>query len=64
MIAMQIIASLIREFPIGSLIVILSALWAGERVVTSFINRNKPPAPKCECECCDDGDEDEEEDED
>lgn len=47
---------------LGVFIVTLAALWAVERVVTSFINRNKPPAPKCECECC--GEDEEEEDED
>ena len=58
---MEIVAGLIREFPFGSFIIILAVLWAGERVVTALINRNKPPAPECDCDCCD---EDEEEDED
>lgn len=61
---MHEIAGLIREFPFGSFIVILSVLWACERVASAFINRNKP---ECDCECCstdsDDDDEEEEEEE-
>ncbi len=57
---MHEIAGLIREFPFGSFIVILSALWACERVASSFINRNKPTAPQCDCDCCLEEDEDEE----
>lgn len=59
---MEIIAGLIREFPFGSFIIILAVLWACERVVTSFINRNKPAAPQCECDCCEDAEEEDEED--
>lgn len=40
---------LVREFPIGSLIVILSVLWAGERTIKAIANRNKPG---CNCQCC------------
>lgn len=59
---MQLIASLIREFPFGSFIIILAALWACERMVTAFINRNKPPAPQCDCECCELDEDEEDED--
>jgi hypothetical protein len=52
---------LIRENPFGSFIVILSVLWAGERVVTALINRNKPASVKCDCACCEEDDEEEEE---
>jgi hypothetical protein len=51
---------LITNNPFGSFIIILAALWACERVVKAFINRNKPPAPECNCECCDEDEEDEE----
>lgn len=54
------IVSLIKENPLGSFIVILAVLWACERVITAFINRNKPPATVCECPCCDEDDECEE----
>lgn len=57
---MEIIASLIREFPFGSFIIILAVLWACERVVTSIINRNKPTAPNCNCDCCEGDDDDDE----
>jgi len=64
---MEIIASLIKEFPFGSFIIILAALWAFERMVTSFINRNKPIV-QCDCNCCEEEEEDcceeDEEDED
>jgi len=46
---MSEVVGLIREFPFGSLIIILSLIWAVERAVSSFANRNKPD---CECECC------------
>lgn len=59
---MQLIASLIREFPFGSFIIILATLWAGERMVTAFINRNKPPPPECDCECCELDEDEEDED--
>jgi hypothetical protein len=58
---MQTLASLIREFPFGAFVIILASLWAGERVVTAFINRNKPECD-CErdCECEDDDCDDDE----
>lgn len=44
---MHDVIELVREFPIGSLVVILSVLWAGERTIKAMVNRNKPSA------CCD-----------
>jgi len=38
---------LVREFPIGSLVVILSALWATERTIKAIVSYNKPAS------CCD-----------
>ncbi len=54
--------ALMRENPLGTFIIILCLLWAFERMVTAFINRNKPV---CDCECCEEtveegGEEDEE----
>lgn len=48
-------------------IIILSVLWAVERMVRTFLNRNKPTVKcdcvECDCECCEtDDDEDDEED--
>jgi hypothetical protein len=48
--------------PFGSFIVILSVLWAGERVVTALINRGKPVPPTCECMCCTDEEEEDDDD--
>jgi hypothetical protein len=36
------------EHEIISLIAVLSTLWAGERVITALINRNKPVV-QCPC---------------
>lgn len=47
---MEIIASLIREFPIGSFFLLLAVLTTIERVARHFFNRNRPV---CECRCCD-----------
>jgi hypothetical protein len=41
--------ALMRENPLGTFIIILAVLWAFERMVTTFLNRNKPV---CECDCC------------
>lgn len=41
--------TLMRENPLGTFIIILAILWAFERMVTAFINRNKPV---CDCDCC------------
>ena len=38
---------LIMSNPLGSFIIILSFIWATERVVTAFSNRKKP-----DCDCC------------
>jgi len=50
--------ALMRENPLGSFIIILCVLWAFERVVVAFINRNKPVVD-CDCDCCTDEEEDE-----
>ncbi len=56
---MDTIASLIREFPFGSFLIIAGTLIGISGIAHAFINRNKPT---CECDCCvtDDEDEDEE----
>lgn len=51
------LVTLIRENPFGSFIIILATLWACERVIRAFINRNKPVAPECDCDCEDEDDE-------
>lgn len=54
--------ALMRENPFGTFVIILCFLWACERAIVAFINRNKP---ECDCEkdCeCDCDEEDEEED--
>lgn len=45
-----------------SLIVVLGTVWAVERMVTAFINRNKPSV-QCGCENCTDDEEEEDEEE-
>lgn len=57
---MSELVGLVREFPIGSLIVILSVLWAGERTIRSIVNRNKP-VMQCDCSCCTEEEDEEEE---
>ncbi len=52
---MSELVGLVREFPFGSFIIILSVLWACERVVSAFINRNKP---SCDCDCCNEDEDD------
>ena len=56
---MRELVQLIEWGGIGSFIILLAFIWACERVITAFINRNKP-APQ---ECCHEDDEDEYEDE-
>lgn len=57
---METIASLIREFPFGSFLIIAGTLIGISGIVHAIINRNKPT---CECECCEvEDDEDEDED--
>lgn len=52
------------EHDILTFIIILSILWACERMVTSFLNRNKPVVKcdcvECDCECCVEPEENEE----
>lgn len=55
---MILLASLIREFPVGAFLIIMSIVWAFERMAVSFINRNKPVV---QCDCCEEADEKEEE---
>ncbi len=54
---METIASLIREFPFGSFLIITGIIAGCVTVAKTFINRNKPT---CECDCCgtDDDDDD------
>lgn len=54
------ICLLITNNGLGSFLILLALIWASERVITAFINRNKPV---CDCECCQDNHEDEEDDE-
>jgi len=57
---METIASLIREFPFGSFLIITGIIAGAVKVTTAFINRNKPECD-CEhdCECEDEDDDDE-----
>ena len=60
---MSDLVRLIEWGGIGSFIVILAFIWAGERVLTAFINRNKPAtdcARDCECDCDEESEEPEE----
>lgn len=49
---MSDLVGLIEWGGFGSFIIILSAIWAGERTVKAIINRNKPD---CNCQCCTEG---------
>lgn len=62
---MEIIASLIREFPLGSFLIITGMVAGIVTVAKAYVNRNRPIVD-CNCECCteDEDEEDEEEDED
>lgn len=55
---MSEIAGLIRQFPEGSFVIIISLTWAIERVAVAFVNRNKPVV---NCGCCDEEEDGEEE---
>lgn len=46
---MSEIASLIREFPFGSFIIITGTLIGISGLIHAFIKRNQPV---CECDCC------------
>lgn len=54
---METIASLIREFPFGSFLIIAGTLIGISGIAHALINRNKPV---CECECCEVEDDEEE----
>lgn len=59
---MRELVGLIEWGGIGSFIIIIAFIWACERVITAFINRNKPDTDcerDCECDCDEDHDEDE-----
>lgn len=58
---MHDLIDLVKEFPVGSMIVILSTLWAGERTIKAIANRHKPAACCDESCACRASDEDEEE---
>jgi hypothetical protein len=55
---METIASLIREFPFGSFLIITAIIAGIIKIAITFINRNKPEC-NCEedCECEDEDDE-------
>lgn len=55
---MHEIASLIREFPFGSFLIITGIGGGIVTIITTFINRNRPVV-ECNCDCCDEGEEDE-----
>ena len=59
---MHEIASLIREFPFGSFLIITGFGAGVVSVITTFINRNKPVV-ECNCDCCGLDEDDEEEEE-
>ena len=59
---MSEIASLIREFPIGTFFIILALITAVVTIVKTVVNRHKPLV-HCDHDCCDE-EETEEEDED
>jgi hypothetical protein len=46
---MSEIASLIREFPFGSFLIITGIIGGITSVCRAYINRDKPV---CNCECC------------
>jgi len=54
---METVASLIREFPFGSFLIIAGTLIGLSGVIHAFINRNRPV---CECDCCEGDDDDDE----
>lgn len=58
---MDTIASLIRQFPEGSLFIILALIVATATVAKAIVNRNKPA---CDCECCHEDDDDDDDDDD
>lgn len=58
---METVASLIREFPFGSFLIITGIIAGGVKVITTFINRNKPC---CDCDCCGPDEEDDDNDDD
>lgn len=63
---MDQIASLIREFPVGSFFIILCLITAISQIIIAFIRRNQPTL-QCNCDCCggdgEDVDDDEDDDE-
>ena len=59
---MSEIASLIKEFPVGSFLIILAFITGVVTIVRTVVNRHKPLV-HCDHDCCDE-EEDEQEDED
>ena len=51
---METLAGLVREFPFGAFCIIISAIWAVERIIVAFVNIAKPAALPCTCACCED----------
>ncbi len=58
---MSEIAGLIKQFPDGAFILLLSLVWACERVGVAIASRNRPVSCNCNC-CTEDEGETEEED--
>jgi len=46
------IVQLIREFPWGAFFILLALISGIVTIITTFINRNKPPAPNKRCLLC------------
>jgi hypothetical protein len=59
---MSELASLIKEFPMGTFFIIMALIAAVVTVIKTVVNRHKPLV-HCDHDCCDESD-DEEEDED
>lgn len=58
---MSEIISLIREYPYGSLFLMLCTLWAIERIIVTALNKNKTIIQH-NCDCADHCNEEDDED--
>ena len=52
------IAGLIREFPNAAFFLLISFVWACERIGVAIASRNRPVS--CNCACCEEETEEEE----